>query len=168
MLEEYTYEFSAKLKRHQFGRTPFTVAYLPQDIINALPLDKHPRLRIDGAVNGVRVSNALHPSGGRWYVLVPKRIQKKCNVKLGDTVYIQFDIGDQDAVEIPDELKFALEVNDRASAVWAELTPGKKRGFAYRVSSAKRAETRENRVEEVIEQLLELAAGNNVSRGRWR
>ena len=68
-------------------------------------------------------------------------MQKQCDVTLGDRVFVQFDIADQDAVEVPEELRFALEVNDQAAAVWSGLTPGKRRGFAYRVDSAKRRET---------------------------
>ncbi len=165
---QYAFEFTAKLKHHQFGRSNYTVAYLPVKLIKTLPLQQYPRLRIDGELNGVRFANALHPANGKWYLLVPRRMQKKCEVTLGDRVFIQFDIADQDAVEVPEELRFALEVNDVASAVWSDLTPGKRRGFAYRVNSAKRRETRANRVEEVISDLISLSSGQTPTpRSRW-
>jgi uncharacterized protein YdeI (YjbR/CyaY-like superfamily) len=95
-------------------------------------------------------------------------MQKQCDVSLGDRVFIQFDIADQDAVEVPEELRFALEVNDQAAAVWSGLTPGKRRGFAYRVNSAKRRETKANRVEEVVDDLVKLSAGKKLKpRSRW-
>jgi len=167
-MHQYAFEFTAKLKHHQFGRSNYTVAYLPVKLIKDLPLKEHPRLRIDGELNGVRFANALHPSSGKWYLLVPRRMQKQCDVKLGDRVFIQFDIADQDAVEVPEELRFALEVNDQAAAIWSGLTPGKRRGFAYRVDSAKRRETRANRVEEVINDLVSLSAGKKLEpRSRW-
>jgi len=165
---QYAFEFTAKLKHHQFGRSNYTVAYLPAKLIKTLPLKKHPRLRIDGELNGVRFANALHPSGGKWYLLVARRMQKQCDVSLGDRVFIQFDIADQDAVEVPEELRFALEVNDQAAAIWSGLTPGKRRGFAYRVNSAKRRETRANRIEEVVNDLVKLSAGQKLKpRSRW-
>ena len=137
-------------------------------LIKALPLKQYPRLRIDGELNGARFANALHPSNGKWYLLVPRRMQKKCEVTLGDRIFVQFDIADQDAVEVPEELRFALEVNDVATAVWSDLTPGKRRGFAYRVNSAKRRETKANRVEEVISDLVSLSAGQKLTpRSRW-
>ena len=165
-MEEYQYEFGCKLKIHQFGRSRYVVAYLPKWLIRKLPLDKNPRLRIDGEINGFRFANALHPSSGRWYILVPKRTQKKCHITVGSDVYIQFNIGDQDAVDVPPELTHTLNVNKRANAVWSELTPGKRRGFAYRINSAKRKETRENRIEEVVRSLLRLGAGEKVQRRR--
>jgi hypothetical protein len=151
MFDEYPFELMTKIRRHSFGRVGYTVAYLTKELQKQLPLDKHPRLRIDGEVGGVRFSNALHPASGRWYVLLPKRLLKKCGLKLGDEVFVQFRIADQDAVEVPAELQKALDVHDQANEVWNRLTPGKKRGYAYRVASAKRPETRENRVLEVIE-----------------
>ena len=167
-MEIYQHEFNTKLKSHQFGRSQYVVAYLPKSLIRELPLGKNPRLRIDGEINGFRFANALHPSSGKWYVLVPKRTQKKCRIKLGSEVFIQFNIADQNAVDMPAELTHALNVNERANTVWSDLTPGRRRGFAYRVSSAKRRETRENRIEEVMEQLLCLEAGQKVQRrSRW-
>ncbi len=167
-MDIYSYEFTTKLKGHQFGRANYVVAFLPQKLIRELPLDKHPRLRIDGEINGFRFNNALHPSNGKWYVLVPKKTRTQCRIKLGSTVLVQFNIGDQNAVDVPQELNQALNVNDTANSVWNELTPGKRRGFAYRVNSAKRRETRENRVEEVIHDLLKLDAGQKIQRrSRW-
>ena len=167
-MDIYAYEFSTRLKSHDFGRLAYVVAYLPRKLIKQLPLDKNPRLRIDGEINGFRFNNALHPSNGKWYVLVPKKTRKALNLKLGSEVFIQFNIGDQDAVDVPRELSHALNTHEKANAVWNRLTPGKRRGFAFRVNSAKRRETRENRVEEVIDQLLELGAGKKIQRrSRW-
>lgn len=167
-MEPYKYQFSTKLKSHQFGRVSYVVAYLPKKLIRELPLEENPRLRIDGEINGFRFDNALHPSRGKWYVLIPKKTQQKLRIRLGSEVFIQFDIADQNAVEIPPELLHALNVNSRANEIWGKLTPGKRRGFAYRVNSAKRSETRQNRVDEVIEKLIRLSDGKKVQRrSRW-
>lgn len=167
-MDIYAYEFSTKLKSHDFGRMTYIVAYLPQKLVKELPLDENPRLRIDGEINGFRFSNALHPTSGKWYVLVPKKTRKLLRINLGTEVFIQFNIGDQNAVDIPRELSHALDTHDKANAVWNELTPGRQRGFAYRINSAKRKETRENRVEEVIDQLKKLGAGKKIRRrSRW-
>ena len=79
---------------------------------------------------------------------------KKCGLKLGGDVLVMFRIADQNAVDVPDELRKAIESNDRADEAWRALTPGKRRGYAYRVASAKRTETRAHRVEEVMEWVL--------------
>ncbi len=89
--------------------------------------------------------------------MVSKKLQKLCGVSLGDRVAVSFDIANQDAITVPCELQFALEANDAAREVWESWTAGKRRGFCYRVDSAKMPETRERRVEEVIDLLMEQA-----------
>lgn len=151
---EYPFDFATKIKVHKFGRMNYTVAYLPKQLIAALPLKQNPRLRVEGEVNGYRFGGALHPAKGKWYVLLPKRTLKKLSLKIGDEVYIAFEIADQDAVDVPPELQHALSVNTKAESIWKTLTPGKRRSFAFRVSSAKRSETREHRVDEVLDAIL--------------
>ena len=39
--------------------------------------------------------------------------------------------------------------------VWNSLTPGKKRGYVHRIATAKRDDTREKRVFEVLDNLMD-------------
>ena len=153
---EYPYDFATKVKNHAFGRMTYTVAYLPKSLIAELPLKQHPRLRVEGEVNGFRFGGALHPAKGKWYVLLPRRTLKKLRLSVGDEVYVAFEIADQEAVDVPTELRHALEVNEKASDIWQSLTAGKRRSFAFRVSSAKLIETRERRVDEVLQAILRI------------
>lgn len=157
-MTEYPFDFATKIKVHKFGRMNYTVAYLPKKLIAALPLKEFPRLRVEGEVNGDRFGGALHPCKGKWYVLLPKRRLKKLRLGVGDEVYIAFEIADQDAVDVPQELLHALAVNRKANSIWQTLTPGKRRSFAFRVSSAKRPQTRERRVEEVLSAIVSLGS----------
>ncbi|WP_372897611.1 tRNA-binding protein, partial [Stieleria sp.] len=71
---------------------------------------------------------------------------------------------DPEAVVVPTELQFALEANEAAMSVWESWTAGKRRAQCLRVSTAKRAETRERRVDEVIALCLaELAMQTGVT-----
>lgn len=154
---EYEYHFEAKVQIIDFGRLQYTVVYLPKKITKRLPLDENPRLRIEGAVNGVRINSAITPTANKkHYLLLSKKLLKSCGLSVGERANVRFDIADQDAVDVPNELRHALQANDVAADVWERITPGKKRGLAYRVSSAKRASTRELRVEEVIAILIEM------------
>ncbi len=151
---EYPFDFATKIKVHKFGRMNYTVAYLPKPLIAALPLKEHPRLRVEGEINGDRFGGALHPAQGKWYVLLPRRRLKKLRLSVGDEVYIAFEIADQEAVDVPEELRHALAVNPKAESIWKTLTAGKRRSFAFRVSSAKRVETRERRIDEVLDAIV--------------
>ncbi|MEL7337508.1 MAG: YdeI/OmpD-associated family protein, partial [Planctomycetota bacterium] len=108
------------------------------------------RLRVDGEIQGVPFQGALMPVRGRWYLMVSKRLQRECRVTLGDVVNVQFDVANQDALDVPRELLFALEADDAAMRIWDGWTIGKRRGWCHRVDVAKRVETRERRVDEVL------------------
>jgi len=114
-------------------------------------------LRIEAEVGSIPFSGAWQPTGGRWYLLLSKKFLKKCGFDLGDWVSVRFRIADQNAVAVPESLRLALEQDAYAKAIWDELTPGKRRSFAYRVLSAKRAPTQARRVSEVLEKLMSEA-----------
>ncbi|MEM9941013.1 MAG: YdeI/OmpD-associated family protein [Planctomycetota bacterium] len=145
--------FEAEVTTHDVGGYNYTVVYVPQKILKHLPMKKYPRLRVNAQICGVATEAALQPCRGEWYLMVPKRIQKAASIGVGDSAMVRFTIADQDFVDVPTELLHAIEARSKACKVWDSLTPGKKRGYAYRVSSAKRDETKYRRVEDIIEEL---------------
>ncbi len=98
------------------------------------------------------ISAAANPSKQGHYIIVSKRL---CQAALSRwrSLVVQFGVDASDKVDIPVELERALWANAVASKTWNLLTPGKKRGYCYRISSAKRSETRQKRVEELIDLL---------------
>ena len=154
-MNDYEHSFEAKIVKYDFGTMVYTVVYVPKRILAKLDFSKSKRLRIDGEVNGVRVDAAMMPAKGKWYVMVSKKLQKQCGLTLGDVAIVRFNVADPDSITIPRELERALNANDRAMKVWNQMTAGKRRGFCYRVASAKMPETRERRVFEVMETLAQ-------------
>ena len=156
-MRKFAYEFEAQVVVHDFGRMAYTVVNVPRKLTRKLPLAKHPRLRIDGIVAGHPFHGALQPAGqGKYYLILSKKFCKAADLNVGEMAVVCFDIADQEAVDVPRELLLALNANDGAMNTWQSLSAGKKRGFAYRVASAKRVATRELRVEEVLESLLQV------------
>ncbi|TWU48865.1 hypothetical protein Poly51_47690 [Rubripirellula tenax] len=156
-MSDYPYNFDAKIVKYGFGKVQFSVVYAPKEIVSQLDFGKSKRLRVDGEIEGIRIEAALMPTKGKWFLMVSKKLQKLCGVSLGDRVSVSFDIANQDAITVPPELQFALEANDVARQVWESWTIGKRRGICYRVDSAKMLETRERRVGEVLDILMEQA-----------
>ncbi|MEM1295412.1 MAG: YdeI/OmpD-associated family protein, partial [Verrucomicrobiota bacterium] len=78
-------------------------------------------------------------------------------VSLGDEVTVDFEIADQNEIEIPEDLFAELTRRVDLLDAWERLTIGKRRGLAHRVSSAKRVETREQRILEVIDYVMDAA-----------
>lgn len=156
-MSELEFQFTAKVDELDFGRMAYHVVYVPSKVLKLLPIEAHPRLRINGLVAGKPFHGAIQPAGRKkYYLMLSRKFCKAAKIQLGDRIDVVFGVADQDAVEVPRELEFALQANPRAMKIWEQITPGKKRGFAHRVASAKRAETRENRIEEVFELLFEL------------
>ena len=149
------WEFEATIEYHDFGRIGYAVVYLPEDLQTKMPFDRYPRLRVDAEVAELPVDGAFQPGQGKYYLILSKRLLKQAGLVLGDSVNVNFRIADQDAVIVPDELEIALQSNPTAKTKWETLTPGKRRGLAHRVSSARTATTKEKRVAEVISTLLE-------------
>ncbi|MEM9364787.1 MAG: YdeI/OmpD-associated family protein [Planctomycetota bacterium] len=151
----YSHSFSAQIEKYDFGKMCYTVVYVPEETTTKLDFSKSKRLRVEGVIGQEPFAGALMPVRGRWYIMVGRRMLTKLGVQLGDSVQIHFDVVSPDTVDVPRELEYALEANAVAKAAWDALTPGKQRGLAHRVASAKRIETIENRIDEI---LLELTA----------
>lgn len=154
-MDIHPYELVAEIEALDFGRYHYEVVWLTEGLAAALPLDEFPRLRIAGEIEGMDFSGACMPSGGRYYLMVPKAIRVKQSLSLGDRITVRFGVDDQDRVDLPPELAATLAEQDEVAELWRGLTPGAQRGFAHRIASAKTAPTRQRRVEEVIGHILD-------------
>jgi hypothetical protein len=150
------YSFKTKVDQHDFGKFAYTVVYLPKVLASKLPLDKNPRLRINVVISKTLIKGALQPTKKGWYFMLSNKILKKLGLAIGDEVKVNFTIANQDAVDVPDDLLLALAHDPVAQSAWSALTPGRRRGFAYRVDSAKRKETRKQRIQELLELLYDF------------
>ncbi|MEO1229793.1 MAG: YdeI/OmpD-associated family protein [Myxococcota bacterium] len=163
----YTHRFEAEVAKHDLGRYAYTVVYLPTELVGELPFEGSPRLRVDAEVSRAETGQdddafdggefpfqgAWQPSKGRWYLMLSKALLRTLKVGEGDRVEVRFRLADPEEVEVPPELEAAISADPKASSVWAELSAGKRRAWAHRVSSAKRAETRARRIDEVVEKV---------------
>ena len=151
----FDHEFEARITHHDVGseRYRYTVVYLPDALKEVLPLKQSPRLRISGEVNDYPFEAALTPVKGAWYILLSKETLDNIDARPGDVATIRFRIADQNAVQMPDALIDALDRNENMRDLWDSLTPGKQRGLAYLVASAKRDETKAKRVALVFDVL---------------
>ncbi|MEO0911576.1 MAG: YdeI/OmpD-associated family protein [Pseudomonadota bacterium] len=152
MTSAYPFAFDAEITTHDVGssRYLYTVLWVPDGVAARLPLAEYPRLRVTGEIGEHPFEAALTPVRGRWYILLSKALLKAVGAQVGDSVEVRFEVGDQAAVDVPPTLKAALAEHTAMRALWEAETPGKQRGLAYRVASAKSEATRARRVEEVF------------------
>ncbi|MEM8994887.1 MAG: YdeI/OmpD-associated family protein [Acidobacteriota bacterium] len=154
----YPFQFEADIEYHHLGSYRYTVVFLDERLHGCLPLAEHPRLRTSGELRDIPFDGAWQPVRGRWYLMLSKPQMRAGAFEVGDRVQVRFRIEDQDAVEVPAELRLMLEGRPRLERVWGGLTAGKRRGLAHRVASAKTAPTRERRLAEVAATLADADA----------
>ena len=148
-MSRFAFEFTGRIAKHSFGDWGYTVVYMPKEVAAELPLAENPRLRVRGEMDEYPFHGAWQPTGGQWYLMINKSVLKQGGYVLGDWINVRFNIDDQDAVDLPEALVEALKMDRKFKKVWDQLTPGKKRGLAYQVSTAKTAATIEKRIQKL-------------------
>lgn len=146
--------FTAPLEVEHLGNAQFLFIHLP-DHLQALPAFAAPgRRRMKGTVAGVPVHRAWQPTReGRRYLMLSAAIARQAGLSPGDPVAVSFSLVDDDHVEVPAELREALRQEPAWRRLWAAQTPGRQRGIAHHVDSARSPETRAARAVEALERL---------------
>ncbi len=145
----FTHRFETRITHFNVGSMRYTVVLLDPALHADLPLREHPRLRVEADVGGVPVKGAWQPAKGTWYLMLPKARLKAAELQVGSAVEVAFRVIDQADVDVPVELAERLARVKRLNAAWSALTPGTQRGLAHFIESAKRAETRQDRLQRV-------------------
>jgi Bacteriocin-protection, YdeI or OmpD-Associated/Domain of unknown function (DUF1905) len=145
----YSFGFEWVVDTLDYEKYLYSVIYLPAEIAAQLPLAVYPRLRVEGEINDYPFSGAFIPSSQGHHLIVGSARLKAMGLKVGMPVELRFNIADQDGVDVPEELLGALGAHKATQQAWAALTPGKQRGLAHFVGSAKTEATREKRAMEI-------------------
>ena len=126
---------------------------VPRDVASPI-LDSGSR-RVLATLNGVEVDRAIQGGKtGEAYIVLGLAILRSIGASLGDVVVAELvPHPDPLAVELGEELEAALSMDDEASERFFTMTPGRQRGYAYYVTSAKRVETRIKRAIELTHKL---------------
>ncbi len=146
--------FNAEITLRDFGRMAYHVVYLPDSAARQLRLNDSLRLRVMGWIDDAHFEGACQPQRGRWYLILSKRLRRELKKSLGRTVSCRLVPAGQDTVHVPRELQVELDRRPVLRNTWSQLTPGKRRGFCHLIESAKRPETRESRVHQIIDEVM--------------
>ena len=158
----YAHAFEAAVEPLNWDGTRYTVIRLPSQVAAALPLQAHPRLRVEGEVGEIPMTWTWNPApavlGEGWFAYLSRAKLKERGLAVGHVASVSFNLADQDGVDVPAELLLALAGDEGAQAAWDALTPGRRRGLAHMVESAKRQQTRDKRTQQIVGA---LAAGED-------
>jgi hypothetical protein len=98
--------------------------------------------------------------GAHPMLLVRSDVREELGVQVGDRlqVRIALDTAPRE-VNLPEDVAELVDANSDAAATWEALSPGNRREYARWIEDAKRPETRQRRVEEMVRK---LAAGEKL------
>jgi Bacteriocin-protection, YdeI or OmpD-Associated/Domain of unknown function (DUF1905) len=97
--------------------------------------------------------------GGRYFVPLNRRTREAAGVAAGEEVTVELEAdADERTVELPEELRAALDGDEAARAAFESLSYSHRKEYADWVADAKRDETRQRRLAKTLER---LRAGNS-------
>ncbi|MGE0404750.1 MAG: YdeI/OmpD-associated family protein [Candidatus Korobacteraceae bacterium] len=146
--------FKAALERMP-GQLNWTIIQIPFDA--AKLWGTRGMLRVKGEINGHAFRTSLFPNGkGGHFLMVNKQMQKGGGAHLGERAHFTLapDLAER-TITIPEELLRAMRPSKALRKYFDSLNYSTRHDIARMIASAKHAETRKRRAEQVAERLME-------------
>lgn len=134
-------KFTARLESS--GDYGWHFIYISKKIGATFPTDGKSR-RVVCTLNGKeRLQCALMPAGGRFCIVVNKRIRTALNIVSGDRVEVMLEPDESKyGLPMPKEFEEVMRQDREGKKLFEALTPGKKRSLIYWVSKGKNIDLR--------------------------
>lgn len=109
-----------------------------------------------GNFDGYEYRGSLAKMGHQCHILgITKKIRASINKQPGDTVHVILRKDDEPrTVDIPDDFKKAMEKNEEAKVFFDTLSFTNQKQYVQWITSAKKEETRNKRLQLSIDKLL--------------
>ncbi|MCU0907479.1 MAG: YdeI/OmpD-associated family protein [Rhodobacteraceae bacterium] len=137
--------FEGRIETLHRGKSTYTLIRLPSDVAKAL--DHAGAARVAAEIADVpanlAVTRAEDVEGA--FLWAGQSLLDRVGVQPGEWLDVRLRPADPDAVDVPDDVAAAIRSAGRQGA-WDALTPGKRRGLLYQVTTAKTAPTRAKRI----------------------
>ncbi len=116
---------------------------------------KKGRIKIKASFDGIPYRGSILKMGTPFYtLLVLKEIRYKLNKTHGDSLHIIISVDTEERkVIIPEYLTIELNKNKTAAAAWQKLSYTFQKEYVNSLTSAKKEETRQKRLKQLIEKL---------------
>ncbi len=148
-MSEYL-SFEGEIEPVTWGRATHTILRVPVAV--ARELEAAGASRVEGEIAeypvNLRLTRATEVDG--VFVWAGKSLLDAAGLRPGERVTVRLRAAPDAAVELPTDIAAVLRA-EGLTAAWEALTPGRRRGLLYKVSTAKKAKTRARRIAELIE-----------------
>ncbi|MEX3016979.1 YdeI/OmpD-associated family protein [Gymnodinialimonas hymeniacidonis] len=144
--------FEAQVQPMPWGEAVYTVVPLSEEILAALGKTK----RVEGEFNDHPVNLAIAKAPADViatpFLWAGKSLLDRIGLEPGEVFEARLRPAADDQVDVPQDVLNALRSSGLSEA-WDAWTPGKKRSALYPVETAKRPETRANRISKLLDTL---------------
>ena len=131
------------------GRTA-TGVRVPDDVVAALGAGRRPAVTVT-LNGGYTYRSTVAVMGGEYMLPVSAEVRAGAGVAAGDELDVDLELDAAPrAVDVPADLRAALDADPAAAAAFAALSYSKQRAHVLSVEGAKTADTRLRRVEKVL------------------
>jgi hypothetical protein len=127
---------------------------VPDDVVEGLGGGKRPRVKV--TINGYAYSTTFGSMRGVTKIPISAEHRKAARVAAGDEVDVEVELDDSpQELAVPADLADALKAEAEAQRCFEGLSPSRKKAYVTWIEQAKKAETRERRVVQAVEELRE-------------
>jgi hypothetical protein len=112
------------------------------------------RAKVVATVHGVKLRTTVAVYGGKSYVGFREDMRRAMGIKIGDTITValEADVEEREVV-VPPDLAALLKKDGVANAAFDKLAFTHRKEYVEWIVGAKKAETRERRLEKTLEML---------------
>jgi Bacteriocin-protection, YdeI or OmpD-Associated/Domain of unknown function (DUF1905) len=141
--------FEGAVEPLEWGRAVYTILRLPEDVADKLVSAGARRVEGEIAEHPVNLALTKAPVVDGVFLYAGKSLLDRIGIAPGERVEVRLRPAPDDVVEVEPDVTAALLAHG-AMAAWEALTPGKRRGLLYPLSTAKTAATRAKRIAKMI------------------
>lgn len=112
------------------------------------------RVPIKGTINGFPFRSSFMNMGDGHMMVVNRQMREGAKVKAGNVVSIVIELDeDKRTVDVPTWLKRIIQADAKAKAAWPKLSITHQKEYVHGIAEAKREETRDKRVAQMMRNL---------------
>ena len=141
-----------KFSTHMLQMGNNTGIEVPEDVVAALGAGKRPAVVVN--VNGFEYRSTVAVMGGKYLLPFSAERRRESGIAGGDPIDVELTPdAEPRTVEVPEDLRTALDCSANAVAAWEKLSPSAKKAHVTSVLGAKAAATRTRRIAGIVAKL---------------
>jgi hypothetical protein len=114
------------------------------------------QVKVKVSLEGFTYRTSIAPYGGQHYLGVRKEIRDTIGKTGGDTLHISMEVDEEPRlVAVPDDFSQAMANQDEVRPLFDKLSYTHRKEYVEWIEGAKKAETRQRRIEKAVQMLLE-------------